>query len=1031
MDVQHLCTVLQSCLSHNTDEIKAAESILSQHETQKGQVQNLLRVAVEGTLDPALRQSAAIYFKRLVERRWEPKDKEKEGGGLFEEDKAEVRNNIVQAVVRSPPLIQKQFVEVLRSIIHADFPQNWPGLKDTIVQSVHSKDEAEVYGGLVALRWVARKFEFRQEDKEPLYDILNVTQPKICEFMSSLATADNSSPGAAELLKINCKIIWALTFSVIPRGLLEQGNFSTLMQALLVLVTKDVPVDQMPQDPDEQETWCWWKAKKWVLHLTIRFFKYHGKVDASKEENKAFSQMYIDKVMLPMLEAHMQLLSKMMQLPRPNKRILTILLQYMQHAVTHAGAFKVLKDHAKLMLINVALPLMYFSQEDAELFTTDPQEFVRKGFDILEDIYSTKTAAVNFTYELCKNKGKLVLADYVQHLGGIMTEHNAALQAGNVPNDIARKMDGALLGIGAIDDILKRKKSYKHNMEGLLLEFVVPCFGSTHAHLRARACWVAGEYADLKMKDGKGTGPTFGMLLEKVVALMRDPELPVRIDSVVALRHFIDALAKLDDLKPILPQLLEECFKLMNEVDNDDMVATLETIVEKFGEEIAPYAEGLAMNLVKAFFKCMETTNEDEDEEDMGALAAVGCLRAINTLLDSVNSMPQIYPKLEEICFPILEKMLKEDALDIIEELMSMMSYFVYFGGDLSPRMWSLLPRLQEAVTTWAADFFEEMLVPLETFVVKGNEIFLTCKNPDYLTCMNQMIEHVVSNVDSELEVVPAPQLMEIVLQNCKGRVDECVAPYLLLSATKLQNVERSKLMVALINVFANAFYYNPVLTLQVMKQQGSLQTVMSKWFEMIFAAKPDEKWKYFKRMQDKKVSILGLTALISIPDEVLTPEIRDGMSQILNGIMKLLIALKEQEEAAGDESSDDFDPESDSEEEEEEEEEDHDDDTIASKESEYIKRLHREARSLFGLVGSSDSDDDFTDEEDEETPVAKIDAFKTFADALGMVEKTNPARAQALMAGVDQSVQAALRGMVEYAASRPVPELNGVANGH
>jgi hypothetical protein len=56
--------------------------------------------------------------------------------------------------------------------------------------------------------------------------------------------------------------------------------------------------------------------------------------------------------------------------------------------------------------------------------------------------------------------------------------------------------------------------------------------------------------------------------------------------------------ADLNLLRPILPQLLDEFFKLMNEVENEDLVFTLETIVDKFGEEMAPFALGLVQNLV-------------------------------------------------------------------------------------------------------------------------------------------------------------------------------------------------------------------------------------------------------------------------------------------------------------------------------------------------------------------------------------------------------------------------------------------------
>lgn len=52
---------------------------------------------------------------------------------------------------------------------------------------------------------------------------------------------------------------------------------------------------------------------------------------------------------------------------------------------------------------------------------------------------------------------------------------------------------------------------------------------------------------------------------------------------------------------PFSYQLCSEFFKLMNEVENEDLVFTLETIVDKFGEEMAPYALGLCQNLVRIF----------------------------------------------------------------------------------------------------------------------------------------------------------------------------------------------------------------------------------------------------------------------------------------------------------------------------------------------------------------------------------------------------------------------------------------------
>lgn len=47
--------------------------------------------------------------------------------------------------------------------------------------------------------------------------------------------------------------------------------------------------------------------------------------------------------------------------------------------------------------------------------------------------------------------------------------------------------------------------------------------------------------------------------------------------------------------------------------------------------------------------------------------------------------------------------------------------------------MWSLWPLLHTAYNDWAIDYLDNILVPLDNFISKGTEVFLTCKNPDYL----------------------------------------------------------------------------------------------------------------------------------------------------------------------------------------------------------------------------------------------------------------------------------------------------------
>ena len=147
------------------------------------------------------------------------------------------------------------------------------------------------------------------------------------------------------------------------------------------------------------------------------------------------------------------------------------------------------------------------------------------------------------------------------------------------------------------------------------------------------------------------------------------------------------------------------------------------------------------------------------------------------------------------------------------------------------------------------------------------------------------------------------------------------------------------------------------------------------------------------------------------------------------------------------DEQSDDDEDEDFVEEEEEEEEESKE----AAVDEAYLKRLNREAAKLavrslvlwrqldsaaelsrdkppHGWKHSSlscaqgkqhldiDSDDEWTDDEEDSTPLDDVDPFVAFADALRGLQSGHPGRFAALTANTDQGAQAALQGMMQLA---------------
>lgn len=63
----------------------------------------------------------------------------------------------------------------------------------------------------------------------------------------------------------------------------------------------------------------------------------------------------------------------------------------------------------------------------------------------------------------------------------------------------------------------------------------------------------------------------------------------------------------------------------------------------------------------------------------MSSLAAYGCLRALSTILDSVSSLPNLYPALEDALFPVLNELVTE--ADLFEEVLDLVGC-VFFSSS-------------------------------------------------------------------------------------------------------------------------------------------------------------------------------------------------------------------------------------------------------------------------------------------------------------------------------------------------------------
>ncbi|KAK8663421.1 hypothetical protein V6N13_083241 [Hibiscus sabdariffa] len=1017
MDLPSLSLVLQAALSSNPAERKAAEQSLNQFQYTPQHLVRVLQIIVDNNRDLAVRQFASIHFKNFIAKNWAPLDPN-EQQKISPSDKDVVRDNILVYVTQVPPLLRVQLGECLKTIINSDYPEHWPRLLNWVK---HNLQDQQVYGALFVLRILARKYEFKsEEERTPVHHIVEEIFPHLLNIFSKLVQIDKPSLEVADLIKLICKIFWSSIYLEIPKQLLDPNVFNAWMMLFLNVLERPVPVEGQPVDPELRKSWGWWKVKKWTVHILNRLYTRFGDLKLRNPENRAFAQMFQKNYAGKILECHLNLLGSIRVGGYLPDRVTNLILQFLSSSISKNSMYTLLQPQLDVLLFEIVFPLMCFNDNDQKLWEEDPHEYVRKGYDIIEDLYSPRTASMDFVSELVRKRGKENLQKFIQFIVEIFKRYDAA----PVEYKPYRQKDGALLAVGALCDKLKQTEPYKSELEHMLMQHVFPEFRSPVGHLRAKAAWVAGQYAHVNFSDQN----TFCQALHSVVSGLRDPELPVRVDSVFALRSFVEACRDLNEIRPILPQLLDEIFKLMNEVENEDLVFTLETIVDKFGEEMAPYALGLCQSLAAAFWRCMNTAEADDEADDPGALAAVGCLRAISTILESVSRLPHLFVQVEPTLLPIMRRMLTTDGQEVFEEVLEIVSYMTFFSPTISLDMWSLWPLMIEALADWAIDFFPNILVPLDNYISRGTAHFLNCKEPNYQQSLWNMISSILSDKNLEdSDIEPAPKLIEVVFQNCRGQVDHWVEPYLTITLDRLRRAEKSRLKCLLVQVIANALYYNSTLTLSVLDKFCVTSEVFNLWFQLLQQVRKSGVRVNFKRDHDKKVCCLGLTSLLAIPGEQLAGE---ALGRVFRATLDLLVAYKDQvaeaakeEEAEDDDGMDGFESDDDEDADGSDKEMGVDAEDGDEADSIRLQKLAAQAKAFRANDDDDDddddSDDDFSDDEELQSPIDEVDPFVFFVDTVKVLQASDPLRFQNLTQTLDFHYQALANGVAQHAEQR------------
>ncbi|XP_008399431.1 importin-8 isoform X3 [Poecilia reticulata] len=869
-------TLLQIIVSEQVEfPVRQAGSV----DSGRARIQRVfLCLTAVGMRNPGFRHQkriAAIYLKNMVSQYWQ--DREPSVGevvfpfNIHENDRQQIRDHIVEGIIRCPESIRAQLTMCLRAIIKHDFPGRWTAIVDKLSMYLQSQNSGTWYGSLLALYQLVKTYEYRKADeREPLLAVMQIFLPRIQQLIGQLLS--DATIFSVLIQKQVLKIFHALVQYSLPLQLINHTVMTQWMEILRSIVDRDVPAETLEVDEDDRPELAWWKCKKWTLRIITRLFERYGSPGNVTKEYQEFADFFLKTYAVGIQQVLLKVVDQHRQGQYVTARVLQQCFTYLNQGISHSLTWKQMKPHMQTICQEVIFPLMCYRDEDERLWQEDPYEYIRMKFNIYDDHSLPATAAQSL---LCKaaRKRKEILPQMMAFCHKILAD----------PSTDPRSKDGALHGIGALAELLLKKRIYREQMESMLQNYVFPLLNSPMGYLRARSCWVLHCFSPLCFHNE--------LVLRNAVELVRqdlidDKEMPVKVEAAIALQTLVSnqEQAKMY-IRPCIRQVMQELLHVVRETENDDLTNVIQKMICEYNQEMAAIAVDMTQNLAEIFTRVLQSEEYEENEEK--TVMALGILSTIDTILTVMEDHKEITQQLEGICLQVIGLVLQKPIIEFYEEILSLA--FGLTCQTISPQMWQLLGVLYEVFQHDCFDYFTDMMPLLHNYVTVDTDMLLS--NPKHLEVIYSMCKKVLTLDAGDDAECHAAKLLEVIILQCRGRgIEQCIPLFVEAVLERLmRGVKSSELRTMCLQVVIAALYYNPALLIQTLDNMHfphSPQPITAHFINQWI-----NDTEFFLGFHDRKMCVIGLTMLMELPSRPAALERVAG--QIIPSILLLFLGLK------------------------------------------------------------------------------------------------------------------------------------------
>lgn len=397
-----------------------AESTLWESAKQPNFLLSLLRLIDTRKNGDGVTQSAAVFFKNAVKAAWDTAKDEEDRKGIFISvaDRTTIKQNLVELMCTSSPLIQAQISEAISIIASSDYPNQWETLLPKLVEQMKSPDINVVNGVLITADTIFKSFRHVMKS-DGLYSViiytLNGIQEPLLELLEQVTqavlVAANSKVDLEprmETLRLIVSIYHSLSYQDFPEHF--EDNIGAWMKGfeLYLQYTNPLLVDNDEEDQPGPID----KVQTEIVNVLKLFLE---------RDEEIWADNYIDTFTglvwkLVMGTTHF---AKHDQLVVTSMKYLSLLVGRPLYAKLFQS-----DDSLQQIVTSIVIPNLMVRESDEILFDENPKDFIMTELEG-SDSESRRRCSQDLLKAMCRQFESRTTAICSEHVTRLISEFTA------------------------------------------------------------------------------------------------------------------------------------------------------------------------------------------------------------------------------------------------------------------------------------------------------------------------------------------------------------------------------------------------------------------------------------------------------------------------------------------------------------------------------------------------------------------------------------------------------------------------------